>query len=217
MIIKLCDRLHNMRTGDAWPEQKRRDKARETMEVYAPIANRLGILNVKEELEDRSLALPRPCGLRGDQQDAERARGRGVPCQTCPASSSSGWRRAASRVPPSSAGSRASTASTARPSCRTSPSMRSTISMRSASFWIRWPSATALWASSTICTTRCPTASRIISPPPSPTATRACTPPSSATRASPLRCRSAPARWMRQAEYGVAAHWKYKEGPGWTR
>ena len=33
MIIKLCDRLHNMRTGDAWPEQKRRDKARETMEV----------------------------------------------------------------------------------------------------------------------------------------------------------------------------------------
>ena len=41
MIIKLCDRLHNMRTGDAWPEQKRRDKARETMEVYAPIANRL--------------------------------------------------------------------------------------------------------------------------------------------------------------------------------
>jgi GTP pyrophosphokinase len=49
MIIKLCDRLHNMRTGDAWPEQKRRDKARETMEVYAPIANRLGILNIKEE------------------------------------------------------------------------------------------------------------------------------------------------------------------------
>ena len=47
MIIKLCDRLHNMRTGDAWPEQKRRDKARETMEVYAPIANRLGILNVR--------------------------------------------------------------------------------------------------------------------------------------------------------------------------
>ncbi len=55
MIIKLCDRLHNMRTGDAWPEQKRRDKALETMEVYAPIANRLGILNIKEELEDRSL------------------------------------------------------------------------------------------------------------------------------------------------------------------
>ena len=62
MIIKLCDRLHNMRTGDAWPEQKRRDKARETMEVYAPIANRLGILNVKEEMEDRSLHYLDPVG-----------------------------------------------------------------------------------------------------------------------------------------------------------
>ncbi len=62
MIIKLCDRLHNMRTGDAWPEQKRRDKARETMEVYAPIANRLGILNIKEELEDRSLHYLAPVG-----------------------------------------------------------------------------------------------------------------------------------------------------------
>ena len=64
MIIKLCDRLHNMRTGDAWPEQKRRDKARETMEVYAPIANRLGILNVKEELEDRSLHYLDPVGYK---------------------------------------------------------------------------------------------------------------------------------------------------------
>ncbi len=62
MIIKLCDRLLNMRSGDAWPEQKRRDKARETMEVYAPIANRLGILNVKEELEDRSLHYLDPVG-----------------------------------------------------------------------------------------------------------------------------------------------------------
>ena len=62
ILIKICDRLHNMRTGDAWPEQKRRDKARETMEVYAPIANRLGILNVKEELEDRSLHYLDPVG-----------------------------------------------------------------------------------------------------------------------------------------------------------
>ena len=62
MIIKLCDRLHNMRTGDAWPEQKRRDKAKETMEVYAPIAHRLGMSAIKEELEDRSLHYLDPIG-----------------------------------------------------------------------------------------------------------------------------------------------------------
>lgn len=62
MIIKLCDRLHNMRTGDAWTEQKQRDKALETMEVYAPIAHRLGISNIKEELEDRSLRYLDPIG-----------------------------------------------------------------------------------------------------------------------------------------------------------
>ncbi len=62
MLIKLCDRLHNMRTMDAMPEQKRRDKALETMEVYAPIAHRLGMNNVQEELEDHSLQYLDPVG-----------------------------------------------------------------------------------------------------------------------------------------------------------
>ena len=75
MIIKLCDRLHNMRTGDAWPEQKRRDKAKETMEVYAPIAHRLGISNIKEELEDRSLQYLDPVGYNEIKEQLAKHRG----------------------------------------------------------------------------------------------------------------------------------------------
>jgi len=64
IIIKLADRLHNMRTIECMKEQKRRDKALENMEVYAPIAHRLGIRTVKEEMEDLSLRYLDPIGYK---------------------------------------------------------------------------------------------------------------------------------------------------------
>ncbi len=62
IIIKLADRLHNMRTNQYWREQKRSEKALETMEIYAPLAHRLGMQNIKWELEDISLQILDPVG-----------------------------------------------------------------------------------------------------------------------------------------------------------
>ena len=75
ILIKLADRLHNMRTLDAVPPAKRRRVARETMEIYAPIANRLGLNTLFHELQELAFAHLYPTRYRVLSKATRSARG----------------------------------------------------------------------------------------------------------------------------------------------
>ena len=75
ILIKLADRLHNMRTLGAVPAEKRRRVARETLEIYAPIANRLGLNSIYQELEDLAFMYLHPMRHRVLAKALKSARG----------------------------------------------------------------------------------------------------------------------------------------------
>ena len=78
IFIKLCDRLHNMRTLDAKAEHKRRLTALETMHVYAPLAHRLGMQKIKQELENLGLQHLDPIGYNEVRSDIESKYGKSL-------------------------------------------------------------------------------------------------------------------------------------------
>ena len=73
IIVKLADRVHNMRTLEFMTPQKQRDKALETLEIFAPISHRLGIRSVKEELEDRAIRFLDPVAYEGIEDNLKKS------------------------------------------------------------------------------------------------------------------------------------------------
>ena len=213
IMVKLADRMHNMRTLGVMPPIKRRRIARETLEIYAPIAERLGLYAVKLELEDLGFRALYPYRYRVLERELKRARGNqkefiGKIAETFKAAlQKAGDRRRASKAARS-----ISTASTRR--CRTSTSRSTKWSMCTAfaSSSTASTPATARSGWCTASTSRCRDASRTTSPYRASTATSRCTRRLFGPNGVPIEVQIRSEQMHRVAESGIAAHWKYKSG-----
>ena len=135
LLIKLADRLHNMRTIASLPEAKQQRIAQETLDIYAPLAHRLGIDDVKWQLEDLAFAVLHPKRYAEIEQMVLRARA-GARASYLDDVLDGGAlppRRAAHRRRGHAAGRSTTGRSTRRWSCGARSSTRSTTSSASAS------------------------------------------------------------------------------------
>ena len=213
IMVKLADRMHNMRTLGVMPPVKRRRIARETLEIYAPIAERLGLYAVKLELEDLGFRALYPYRYKVLERELKRARGNqkefiGKIAETFKAALKKArdrrraWRAARSTC----------TASTRR--CRTSTS-RST----------RWSMCTAFASSSTAstpATARSGLVHSVYKPMPGRFKDYIAIPRVNGYQSLhttlfgpngvPIEVQIRSEQMHRVAESGIAAHWKYKSG-----
>ena len=195
IMVKLADRMHNMRTLGVMPPVKRRRIARETLEIYAPIAERLGLYAVKLELEDLGFRALYPYRYKVLERELKRARGNQKEFIGKIAETFKGALKkaaiAARRGGPREA---SCTAFTRRCRTRASRSTKWSMCTAFASSSTTPTPATASWVWCTASTSRCRGASRITSPFRASTAISPCTRRCSDRTACRSRCRSAPSR-----------------------
>ena len=214
VLIKLADRLHNMRTLEHLPPERQQKIARETLEIYAPIAHRLGMGKIRGELEDLAFRYVDPIGYDQVEEAVEprRKEGEAFLAQDAETSSSRSCARTTSRRASKRASS-ASTASSRRCSGSTSRSTRSTTCWRCASSPSRCKDCYAVLGM--IHNQWRPVPGRIkdfiAMPRPNLYQSLHTTVIAEDGHAFEVQIRTEEMHKM--AEEGIAAHWKYKDGP----
>ena len=217
MLIKIADRLHNMRTMQYQTPEKQIQKCRETMDdLRAPCPppwyaeDQVGAGGYRSALPRRPWSyneidvLPVRPTRRSDEAFMRTIQDKITQRLTSVGHPQYHLRTDQARL--------LHLPEDAMPRAR--PLTSSTTFTLSGSLWTPSPTAITCWDTSTTCSAWCRDGSRTISPPPSPTCTSPCTPPSSALQGIPFEVQIRTWQMHETAEYGIAAHWKYKQGTG---